>query len=88
MTFVTDRELKGLKPLFNTNHIDPVWHGAIPNLQADPKQNRRSQGKKYPKKRSRPAPQSRTLSNNGNDPVKGERWNRQGNLGEARAPIS
>jgi len=88
MTFVTDRELKGLKPLFNTNHIDPVWHGNIPNLQADPKQNRRSQGKKYPKKRSRPAPQSRTLSNNGNDPVKGERWNRQGDLGEARAPIS
>ena len=88
MTFVTDRELKGLQSLFNTNRIDPVWHGAVPNLQADPKQNRRSQGKKYPKKPSRPAPRSRTVSNYGNAPVRGERWSRKGDLGEARAPIS
>ncbi len=88
MTFVTDRELKGLQSLFNTNRIDPVWHGAVPNLQADPKQNRRSHGKKYPKKRSRPAPRSRTVSNYGNVPVRGERWSRKGDLGETRAPIS
>lgn len=88
MTFVTDRELKGLKSLFNTNRIDPVWHGAIPNPQADPKQNQRSHGKKYPKKRSQPAPRSRTVSNYGNVPVRGERWSRKGDLGEARAPIS
>jgi ATP-dependent RNA helicase DeaD len=88
MTFVTDRELKGLQSLFNTNHIDPVWHGTIPSLQAVSKQNRRRDDKKYAKKRARPAPQSRRLSNNGNGPAKGERWNRQGDLGETRAPIS
>jgi len=88
MTFVTDRELKGLRFLFNTNRIDPVWHGAIPNLQADPKRIRRSQGEKYPTKPLRPAPRSRTVSNYGNVPVRGERWSRKGDLGEARAPIS
>jgi ATP-dependent RNA helicase DeaD len=88
MTFVTDRELKGLKSLFNTNRIDPVWHGTIPSLQAVSKQNRRGDGKKYAKKWARPAPQSRTLSNNGNVPVRGERLNRRGDLGETRTPIS
>src|SRR4030043_2401076 len=33
MTFVTDQELGVLKSLFKMNHIDPVWHGNIPNLQ-------------------------------------------------------
>jgi superfamily II DNA/RNA helicase len=88
MTFVTDRELKGLKSLFNTNHIDPVWHGTIPSPQAVSKQNRRRDDRKYAKKRSRPAPQSRRLSNNGNGPMRGERWNRRGDLGETRTPIS
>jgi ATP-dependent RNA helicase DeaD len=88
MTFVTDRELKVLKSLLKSNGIEPVWHGTIPDFQAVSKRNRRRDGKKYSKKRSRPVPQSRTLSNNGNDPVKGERWNRQGGLGENRAPIS
>jgi ATP-dependent RNA helicase DeaD len=88
MTFVTDRELKGLKSLFNTNHIDPVWHGTIPSPQAVSKQNRRRDDRKYAKKHSRPAPQSRRLSNNGNGPMRGERWNRRGDLGETRTPIS
>ena len=33
MTFVTDQELAGLKTLFQTNRIDPVWHGGTPDLQ-------------------------------------------------------
>ncbi|MFB0508115.1 MAG: DEAD/DEAH box helicase [Thermodesulfobacteriota bacterium] len=78
MTFVTDQELKVLKSLFKMNRIDPVWHGNIPNLQAVSKQNGRRDGKKYFKKRSRPVPQSRILSNNRNDPIGGERWERQG----------
>jgi ATP-dependent RNA helicase DeaD len=58
MTFVTDEELRVLKSLFTMNRIDPVWHGSIPNLQAVSKHNWRQYGKKYFKKRSRPAPQS------------------------------
>jgi len=57
MTFVTDQELKGLKSLFEMNHIDPVWHGSIPNLpnlRAISKYNGKRSGKKYFKKRSRP----------------------------------
>jgi ATP-dependent RNA helicase DeaD len=54
MTFVTDQELKGLKSLFKMNHIDPVWHGTIPNLQDISKYNGKRDGKKYFKKRSRP----------------------------------
>jgi ATP-dependent RNA helicase DeaD len=88
MTFVTDRELKGLKSLFHTNHIDPVWHGAIPSPQAVSKQNRRRDDRKYAKKRSRPAPQSRRPSNSGNGFVREERLNRRGDLGETRTPIS
>ena len=33
MTFVTHKELGDLKSLFKINHIDPVWHGNIPNIQ-------------------------------------------------------
>ncbi len=76
MTFVTNQELKVLKSLFTTNRIDPVWHGNIPNLRAAPKHNGRLDGKKYFKKRSRPVPQSRILSNNRNNPIRGERWER------------
>src|SRR5512136_1526158 len=47
MTFVTDQELGVLKSLFKMNHIDPVWHGNIPDLQAVPKPNGRRDGKKY-----------------------------------------
>src|SRR5512135_138106 len=36
MTFVTDQELKDLKSLLKTNHIDPVWHGDVPNLTTIP----------------------------------------------------
>ncbi len=81
MTFVTDQELRALKSLFKTNRIDPVWHGKIPNLQAFSNHNGRRDGKKYFKKRSRPVPQSRILSNNRNDPIRGERWERQESVG-------
>ena len=64
MTFVTDQELNDLKSLFKTNRIEPVWHGSIPNLKAVFKQSGKGDGKKYFKKRSRPAPQDRTLSMN------------------------
>ncbi len=74
MTFVTDQELRVLKSLLKMNRIDPVWHGNIPNLQAVSKHNGRRDGKKYFKKRSRPVPQSRILSNYRNDPIGGERW--------------
>ena len=88
MTFVTDRELKGLKSLFHTNHIDPVWHGTIPSPQVVSKQNRRRDDKTYAKKRSRPALQSRRPSNNRDGFVREERLNRQDDLGETRTPIS
>jgi ATP-dependent RNA helicase DeaD len=76
MTFVTDQELRVLESLFKTNRIDPVWHGKTPNFQAVSKQNGRRGGKKYFKKRSRPVPQSQILSNNRNNPIRGERWER------------
>ncbi|NIQ36978.1 MAG: DEAD/DEAH box helicase [Proteobacteria bacterium] len=60
MTFVTNQEFKILKSLFRKNRIDPVWHGSIPNLEAVSKPNGRRDGKKGFKKRSRPAPQSRS----------------------------
>jgi len=85
MTFVTDQELKVLKSLFRTNRIDPVWHGNIPNLQAVSKHNRRRDGKKHFKKRSRPVPHTRILSNGRNDPIgeKGEKG--ESILGEKNA---
>jgi len=55
MTFVTDQELGVLKSLLRMNRIDPVWHGHIPNLQSVSKHNGRRDGKKYFKKRPRPA---------------------------------
>ena len=88
MTFVTDEELRVLKSLLKMNRIDPVWHGNIPDLQAVSIHNGRRGGKKYFKKRSRPGRQGRTVSNNRNDPIRGERWKRQGTLGENRTPIS
>jgi len=60
MTFVNDQELKGLKSLFETNRIDPVWHGDIPNLQGDPRPRR--EGKRIFKKRPLPVPRSRIPS--------------------------
>jgi ATP-dependent RNA helicase DeaD len=88
MTFVTDQELRVLKSLLKMNRIDPVWHGNIPNLQAVSKRNGRRDGKKYSKKRPRPVPKRRIPSNNRNDPIREERWKRQGTLGENRTPIS
>ncbi|MBW2059649.1 MAG: DEAD/DEAH box helicase [Deltaproteobacteria bacterium] len=86
MTFVTDQELRVLKSLLKTNRIDPVWHGNIPNLQAVSKHNRGRDGKKYFDRRSRPVPQSRTLSNDRNDPRRGGKVRVP--LGENRTPIS
>jgi len=62
MTFVTDQELGGLKSLFERNHIDPVWHGNIPNLQAVSQHNGKRESKKYFKKRPRPISHGRTSS--------------------------
>ena len=64
MTFVTDQELDDLKSLLKTNRIDPVWHGNIPNLKVVPQYRR--EGKRTFKKRSLPAPRSRTLSHKRN----------------------
>jgi len=33
MTFVTRQDLGDLKSLFKSNRIDPIWHGAVPDLQ-------------------------------------------------------
>jgi ATP-dependent RNA helicase DeaD len=65
MTFVTDQELGVLKSLFKMNHIDPVWHGNIPNLQnlqAVSQHNGKRESKKYFKKRPRPISHGRTSS--------------------------
>jgi hypothetical protein len=65
MTFVTDQELGVLKSLFKMNHIDPVWHGNIPNLQnlqAVSQYNGKQESKKYFKKRPRPISHGRTSS--------------------------
>jgi ATP-dependent RNA helicase DeaD len=42
MTFVTDEELAGLQTLFQTNRIDPIWHGTAPDLQRKPHKGGRS----------------------------------------------
>ena len=66
MTFVTNQELRVLKPLFEMNRIDPVWHGTIPSLQAVSRHNGRRNGRKPFRKQSRHIPQSRIQSNNRN----------------------
>jgi len=53
---VTDQELMVLKSLLEANRIDPVWHGAIPNLQAIPKHTGKRDVKKSFKKRLRQGP--------------------------------
>lgn len=62
MTFVTEHELKDVDSLVKGNRIGhPVWHGAVPNLQAVPKDTRRQDGKRFQKKqagRKRQAPPS------------------------------
>ncbi len=50
MTFVTDQELKGLKSLFRVNRIDPVWHGAPPDIEAFPSHGKTRDGKRSFKK--------------------------------------
>jgi ATP-dependent RNA helicase DeaD len=50
MTFVTDHELGALKYLINLNHIHPVCHGNIPDLQTVSKLKGRQSDKKYLKK--------------------------------------
>ncbi|MBW2076990.1 MAG: DEAD/DEAH box helicase [Deltaproteobacteria bacterium] len=52
MSFVTDKELKDVRSLVKANHIDPVWHGTMPNVQAASEQNRRRDRKKYQKRRT------------------------------------
>ncbi|MCJ7747781.1 MAG: DEAD/DEAH box helicase [Desulfobacterales bacterium] len=81
LTFVTDQELKALETMFKMNRIDPVWYGDIPNLQAVSKQNSKEDRKKYFKKRARPVPQTRTLLNSRNDPIRGKRQEMQEYLG-------
>jgi len=88
MTFVTDQEVRVLKSLFRMNRIDPVWHGNIPNLQAASKHNGRRNGKGYFKKRSRPVPQSRILSNNRNDLIGKQGEKGKSTWGENRTLIS
>jgi len=61
MTFVTDRELKVLRSLFEMNRIDPVWHGNIPDLRAVSKETVKQDGQKYFRKRSRPTPRRQIL---------------------------
>jgi ATP-dependent RNA helicase DeaD len=63
MTFVTDRELSVLRSLFRTNHIDPVWHGNIPDFRAFAKKNGKRNGRKYFGRRSWPKPRSQISSN-------------------------
>jgi ATP-dependent RNA helicase DeaD len=87
MTFVTDKELKVVKSLLKMNHIDPVWHGTVPNFQAVSKQNRRRDDKRFQKNWSRRGTQGVILSNKGSAPINGERWRRQGTVGEHRASI-
>jgi len=60
MTFVTDQELKDLKSLLETNRIDPVWHGDIPNLRGTSHPKR--EGKRSFKKRPLPFPRNRIPS--------------------------
>jgi hypothetical protein len=67
MTFVTDQELGALKSLFKMNHIDPVWHGTIPDLQAAFKLNGRRDGKKFFKKQLHGMPPKRIHSSGRND---------------------
>jgi ATP-dependent RNA helicase DeaD len=65
MTFVTDQELKALKPLFERNRIEPRWHGHVPNLQAVGSgngKNRRGNGKRHFRKPSRTAGQGHVRS--------------------------
>lgn len=59
MTFVTDRELIGLKSLLKKNGIDPIWHGHIPDMGAIRKPYRRQDRKRFLKKRSRPTPKAK-----------------------------
>ena len=54
LTFVTDQELEDLKSLLMTTHIDPVWHGDVPNLATIPRPRRA--GKRVFKKRPLPVP--------------------------------
>jgi ATP-dependent RNA helicase DeaD len=52
MSFVTEQELKDVRSLVKANHIDPVWHGTVPTLQAASKQNRRRDRRRYQKRRT------------------------------------
>jgi ATP-dependent RNA helicase DeaD len=67
MTFVTDQELGILKTLFQMNRINPVWHGAIPELRTVSKLNGRQNGKKYSKKQPQRMLPKRIPSSNRKD---------------------
>jgi len=53
MTFVTEGEVKNVKSLIKRNGLDPIWHGAVPNLQAPSTNRQRRDGKQFQQKRSR-----------------------------------
>jgi ATP-dependent RNA helicase DeaD len=70
MTFVCDEDLGGLKALLKTNHIEPVWHGAIPDLHGQRKHRKKRVDKKvFARHQKRPMMKR--------DSVGGEAWQRQ-----------
>ncbi|OGP64691.1 MAG: hypothetical protein A2169_01680, partial [Deltaproteobacteria bacterium RBG_13_47_9] len=77
MTFVTDQELRGLKSLLQTNRIDPIWHGTIPNLEGISRQKGGREGKACSPKRSLPINYSTIPTKHRNDPFRGGRGIRQ-----------
>jgi ATP-dependent RNA helicase DeaD len=88
MSFVTDKELKDVRSLVKANHIDPVWHGTVPDLQAATKDHRRHDKKRSWKRRSRRENRGVTPANKGHAPPHGESWARQGAVGEHGAALS
>jgi len=88
MSFVTNKELRSVKSLLKANGLNPVWHGAIPSLDAGSKEQRSRKAKGVPKKRSRQAPKDAVLADKNKRPLHGARWRRPDSMDEHRASIS
>jgi ATP-dependent RNA helicase DeaD len=72
MTFVTEQELGVLESLFKMNHIDPMWHGNIPDLQNFPRRKGKGNGRYSFKKHSKKATSHITRTVQRGDFMKGD----------------
>ena len=76
MTFVTDKELGGLKALLRHNRIHPIWQGGLPDLDKITRSGGRAKSKHPFRNRPKRAASNAIGATRRGDSTEGDRWQR------------